>query len=357
MEQSLTQAQRRALVEGEVLQGHKGGRMVIRHGGKTVTIEPQRIVAIPNPEMFGDVGYRVNELARGFQRKSVEARRKPAPKAAAAPRPAPAAVNAAPAPNPPASTVPTSRTGVEGRALGNTTAAPANRGSTVTPPATPSSTPTPTRPAPTQPAPSRPVPAQPALNPSSVKMEVTAPLANVLARQQALAGGAMELYARQLANMREDAEAQAEEAVRRLEPEIDGHRMRGRWVLVRVSFAVPITQDVFGMEGDSYPIFWNASYSSAELVTQTPNGPPGPQYQASMLMNDLRAHQEYYGTQKHRGVQREVPPGRKLVSQEYRLYSPFPKLPSGDPQDPLRAWMEVHAPDKLRWLGQARCTR
>ncbi len=361
VEQSLTLAQRRALVEGEVVQGQHGGRMVIRHGGKTVTIDPdpvsKRMVVIPNPEMFGDVGYRVNELARGFQRKSGEAKSKPAAKPAAPPRPAPAAVNAAPAPNPPASTVPTSRTGVEGRALGNTTAAAANRGSTA---ATPAPTQT-TGSTPVTVQPSKPAPAQPALNPSSVKIEVTAPLANALARQQALAGGAMELYSRQLANMRAAASADAEAAVLQLQPAVDRLREQGQWVMVFVTFAVPITQDVFGLETDSYPIFWGAHYTFAQPITETPSGPTSPDFQARMLMQHLRATRANYDVQKNRGSPRKVPPGRKLVSEEYRLYSPFPKLPPGSGadnwRDPLRGMKEVYAPDKERWLGTGRCTR
>jgi hypothetical protein len=319
--QSFTGEQLRALVEGKIAQGQHGGDFLIQHKGKQAKIRLDRMILLPNPEAYGPTS-RAEALVRGMQTSKEAAKDTPSPGRVVTPTPlaqTPAAVRQKTGPA-------LTRNAVENRALDNRGTTNPSRGTAVaTPPAQgeiqvvkP----------PAHHAPPRPVTVRPSGS-DILKLPASSAMAGQMNTQSALAGGAIALYSRQLKNMRDAAEAEAERAVTRQAGVIDRYRAQGEYVLVQVTYAVPITQDVFGMEPDSYPIFWRTTVTHARLIIHTPVGSMSPEWSEGQLMKSLRnmaenVHYQPEGSRSKAIRDRKVPPGRKLVTEDYKIFEPYP---------------------------------
>jgi hypothetical protein len=172
-------------------------------------------------------------------------------------------------------------------------------------------------------------------------------------RGSVVGGRAFMTYGNQLKNMSGQAMQEMESAVAQLSYKIQNYRSQGEYVMISVTFAVPKTQDVFGLEGDSYPIFWGAELTHTRPV---PNAKTGSFDDRLTLRILERAHDSYSERIQNDTRPKKLPPGRRLERSVYAIYPP--ELPASLPEgigSPFWIYRYERARDERRGIT-GRCT-
>lgn len=173
--------------------------------------------------------------------------------------------------------------------------------------------------------------------------------------QQGIEGGGLALFFRQLEWMNEIAREREEKAVERVMPEVEKWRVRGDWVVVWVTYAEPEKPDVLGYSPDSYQIVGGAYISH--------QAPPikldGKQVTTEEQVKDLLRNPSKLAKAVSQPPAMSVPPpavgprpwpppGRVLVSRPVAIYPPLPP-----PQLPV---LDLPISIKKSRLTNSRCT-
>lgn len=180
----------------------------------------------------------------------------------------------------------------------------------------------------------RPYRSLPSLGPSKVQKPIDpgGSLANQRKRNRLsnLQGGALMIYGALLGRLGKQARAAADAAVQSRMGEIDQWRHVGEYVVVTVTYAEPITKDIFNLEPDSYQIYWGTDVLHSQPIIT----PRGEEERLDRLVELMKKNKLGYRARREGDSQRrKIPPGRHLIAYDYAVYLPLavgdaPSLPA-----------------------------
>lgn len=322
--QSLTDAQRHALVKGQIVSGQRSGNIVINHEGKQVIIDVHRIIELPRPELFGNAEAKIEGLVRGFQTASNQRRGSSSSAGNQRNQKPPDAQKASQdktqSNKPPQDPRATHDPKIENRI----TSDPKAEIRVVDPPkfSLPNEQPTNAR--------------LPKMQPSRGIKALESNMSMISTHEAAAAM----IYGLQHAIANQRAISDARDALEDRIEEIKNYRANGEYVFVDVTFSVPETPDLLFPGPTDFPVFWSINiYHTAPWIHPLTKKP-----QHWDLRRRATPGSEM--RRKSEGQGKHLVSGRKLETHEIGSFEPYPQ--EAKSEEPY--WLEDIRKQDPEWL-------